>query len=208
MQTPLTVALGSITASRFENLDAEVWGVELEALWSPVDNLQLLMNYGYLNTEIKNGCCFVDSGDPFALASGARPVGPPLANGNQPQSLVGNSLPMSPENKFTVGGTYTWEFSPGNLTASATYSYTDDQQSLVFDNPLYTAPSNEIVDFRLLWKEAQDRYTIIAFMKNAFDEVAYQRSVANPTTPTAVGTRREVILGIPRTYGLELQYRF
>ena len=208
MQTPLTVALGSITASRFENLDAEVWGIELEALWSPIDNLQLLMNYGYLNTEIKNGCCFVDSGDPLAIASGARPVGPPLANGSQPQSLVGNPLPMSAENKFTVGGTYTWQFSPGDLTASATYSFTDDQQSLVFNNPLYTAPSNEIVDFRLLWKEAQDRYTIIAFVKNAFDEVAYQRSIANPSTPTAVGTRREVILGIPRTYGVEVQYRF
>jgi len=208
MQTPLTVALGSITASRFENLDAEVWGFELESLWSPIDNLQLLMNYGYLNTEITTGCCFVDAGDPLAVASGARPSGPRLANGSQPQSLVGNALPMSAENKFTVGGTYTWEFTPGALTASATYSFTDDQQSLVFNNPLYQAPSNEIADFRLLWKDADDRYTIIGFVKNAFDEVAYQRSVANPTTPTAVGTRREVILGIPRTYGLEVQYRF
>jgi len=208
MQTPLTVALGTITASRFLNLDARVWGLEVEALWSPLDNLQLLLNYGYLNTEVTKGCCFVDVGDPLAVARGAQPTGAILANGSKPQSLVGNQLPMAPEMKLTVGGTYTWEFSPGRLTASATYSFTDDQQSLIFGNPLYTAPKNEIADFRLLWRDAEDRYTIIGFVKNAFDEVAYQRSIANPTAPTAVGTRREVILNIPRTYGIEFQYRF
>jgi iron complex outermembrane receptor protein len=208
VQAPLVVPLGSITGTRLQNLDSEVWGLEIEALWSPLDNLQLLMNYGHLNTEITNGCCFVDSGDPLAVARGARPTGVTLPNGNRLQTLVGNQLPMSAENKFTVGGTYTWEFSPGSLTASATYSFTDDQQSLVFANPLYQAPANEIADFRLLWKDAQDRYTFIGFVKNAFDEVAFQRSIANPTTPTAAGTRREVILGIPRTYGVELQYRF
>lgn len=208
MQAPLTVVSGSTTATRFLNLDAEVWGFELESLWSPIDNLQLIANYGYLNTEIVGGCCFVDVGDPFALAPEARPTGAPLANGNRLQTLVGNPLPMSPKNKFTLGATYTWDFSPGSLTASGTYSFTDDQQSLVFANSFYEAPSNEIVDFRLLWKDVDDRYTIIGFVKNAFDEVAYQRSVGNPTTPTAVGLRREVILNMPRTYGLELQYRF
>lgn len=207
MQTPLTVPVGTITASRFENLDATVWGFELESLWSPINNLQLLLNYGYLNTEITDGCCFVDVGDPMAVAPGARPTGA-LVGGKQPQSLVGNQLPMSPRNKLTVGGTYTWDFSAGNLTASATYSFTDDQQSLVFDNPLYQAPANEIADIRLLWKDADKRYTIIGFVKNVFDETAFQRSVGNPTSPTAVGTRREVILGAPRTYGMEVQYRF
>jgi iron complex outermembrane receptor protein len=45
-------------------------------------------------------------------------------------------------------------------------------------------------------------------VKNAFDEVAYQSSLANPTSITAVGYRRQVILNFPRTYGVELQYKF
>ncbi|MFN3521646.1 MAG: TonB-dependent receptor [Phenylobacterium sp.] len=206
-QTPLTVALGTITASTFLNLDAKVWGLELESLYSPVRNLQLMLNYAYLNTEITKGCCFVDTADPAALAAGARPVGAAVG-GRVSQDLVGNQMPMAPENKVTVGATYTWEFGPGSLIASGTYTYTDDQQSTIFANPLYTAPANEIADFRVLWKDIDDRYTLIGFVKNAFDEVAYQRSVANPTSPTAAGPRREVILNMPRTFGVEVQYRF
>jgi iron complex outermembrane receptor protein len=205
-QTPLTVPLGTITGTRFLNLEATVWGAELEALWSPIDNLQLLLNYAYLNTEVTEGCCFVDTPDPRAQASGARPFGPPLASGAQPQTLVGNRLPLTPEHKFTVGATYTWEFGPGNLTASGTYTWTDDQQSTIFSNPVYTSPAFELADFRLLWKDADERYTLIGYVKNIFDEVGYQSSTAG--SPTAVGPRRTVILNFPRTYGLELQYRF
>ena len=67
-------------------------------------------------------------------------------------------------------------------------------------------PAFEVADFRLLWKDADDRYTVIGYVKNAFDEVGYQNSTAG--SPTAVGPRRTVILNFPRTYGLELQYRF
>ncbi|HVI31305.1 TonB-dependent receptor [Phenylobacterium sp.] len=205
-QTPLTVALGNITGSRFLNLDAEVWGAEFEAQWAPVDNLQLLMNYAYLNAEVTEGCCFVDTPDPRALAPGARPSGAPLANGSQPQSLVGNALPLTPKHKVTVGATYTWEFDAGSLIASGTYTWTDDQQSTIFNNPVYTSPAFEIADFRMLWKDGEDRYTVIGYVKNAFDEVGYQSSTAG--SPTAVGPRRTVILNFPRTYGVELQYRF
>jgi iron complex outermembrane receptor protein len=205
-QTPLTVALGSITGSRFLNLDAEVYGAEVESQWSPVENLQLLLNYAYLHAEVTDGCCFVDTPDPRAQAAGARPTGPALANGSQPQTLVGNRLPLSPKHKVTVGATYTWRFDAGSLTASGTYTWTDDQQSTVFANPVYTSPSFDIADFRLLWKDIDNRYTVIGFVKNAFDEVGYQNVTAG--SPTAVGPRQTVILNFPRTYGVELQYRF
>lgn len=205
-QAPLTVPLGTITGTRFLNLDAEVSGIELEGQWSPVRNLQLYGNYAYLDAKVAEGCCFVDQADPRARAPGARPTGAPLANGNQPQTLVDNRLPLSPEQKFTVGGNYTWDFNAGSLTANGSYTWTGDQQSTVFANPIYESPQNEIADFRLLWRDAEDRYTFIAFVKNAFDEVAYQSSTA--TSPSAVGPRRTVILNFPRTFGAEVHYRF
>jgi len=206
-QAPLSVPLGGITATQFVNLDARIWGFELESQWSPIQNLQLLLNYAYLNTELRNGCCYINLADPNALATGARPVGAATAAG-QPQSLAGNDLPLSPHNKVTVGATYTWDFTPGSLIASATYSWTDKQQSTIFADPIYTTPSLELADFRLLWREAQRRYTVIAFLKNAFNEVGYGSSTANPMGVTAVGARQFVTLIAPRTYGLELQYRF
>ena len=104
------------------------------------------------------------------------------------QTLVGNSLPNSPETKATVGANYTFDLGAGSLTFSGTYSYTDDLQSSVFSNPIYTADANEIADFRILWNDAENRYTIVAFVKNAFDEEAYLRSTGS--SPTAVGSRR------------------
>lgn len=34
------------------NIDAKIWGAELEGMWEPVDNLRLNANIGYLNTEL------------------------------------------------------------------------------------------------------------------------------------------------------------
>jgi iron complex outermembrane receptor protein len=76
----------------------------------------------------------------------------------------------------------------------------------VFSNPIATAPSNEIADFRILWNDAQNRYTLIGFVKNAFDEVGYIRS--SGSSFTGIGSRRTVGLIYPRTYGAEVQFRF
>lgn len=204
-QAPLTVALGTITANRFLNLNARVQGIEIESVWSPLDDLQLLFNYSYLDTKITDGCCFVDSADPRAQAPGARLVAAAGA-GRVSQTLVGNQLPLSPQSKFTVGANYTWNFAPGSLTVGGTYTDTEDQQSSIWANPVYTAPSFGIADFRVLWNEAKQRYTVIGFVKNAFDEIGYGSSTGSSVT--AVGSRREVSLTFPRTYGMELQYRF
>jgi outer membrane receptor protein involved in Fe transport len=38
-----------------ENIDAKIWGLELESIWEPIDNLRFNANIGYLNTEIEQG---------------------------------------------------------------------------------------------------------------------------------------------------------
>lgn len=204
-QAPLSVQLPSapgtvIFATQFLNLDAEVKGVEVETVWSPIDPVKLFVNASYVDSEITRGCCFQDTTDPAAVARGAQDVG------GGAQTLVGNSLPNSPEVKYTVGANYTWNWTPGALTLGGTYSYTDDLQSNVFSNPIATAPSNEIADFRILWNDAQNRYTVIGFVKNAFDEEGFIRS--SGSSPTAVGSRQQVGLIYPRTYGAEVQFRF
>ena len=55
----------------------------------------------------------------------------------------------------------------------------------------------------MLWNDAQNRYTIIAFVKNAFDEVAYLRSTGSRSDGGWLAPT--VGLVYPQTYGLELQ---
>ncbi len=207
-QAPLTVILNPTTGStgtQFLNLDARNWGVELEAQWAPIDNLSIFGSYAYISAEITDGCCYVDTNDPTASQPGARPVGGTATA--RTQTLVGNRLPMTPKNKLNLGANYTWDFTPGSLTLGATYTYTDDQQTTIFSQPRATAPANENVDIRALWKDVNDRYTIIGYVKNLTDEVAYQSS--STSSMTAIGTYRQTVkLNFPRTYGVEFQYRF
>ena len=44
-----------------ENVDAKVYGLELETIWSPVRNLKLNANLGYLHTKIGSGVTSIDT---------------------------------------------------------------------------------------------------------------------------------------------------
>jgi outer membrane receptor protein involved in Fe transport len=44
-----------------ENVNATVYGLELETLWSPVHNLRLNANLGYLHTKIADGVASIDT---------------------------------------------------------------------------------------------------------------------------------------------------
>jgi len=44
-----------------ENIDAKVYGLELESVWSPVRNLRLNANIGYLKTKIGGGASSIDT---------------------------------------------------------------------------------------------------------------------------------------------------
>ena len=45
----------------------------------------------------------------------------------------------------------------------------------MFNRPYALAPSYGEANFRLTFNDAKDRYTVIAFVNNAFDTVAYDR---------------------------------
>jgi iron complex outermembrane receptor protein len=214
-------AAHTATASDFVNVDARAYGLELETIWQPIRNLQFNASYGYLNTKITKGCCFFDPADPSALLPGAKPVGSAaVVNGVTivNQNIVGSPLYQSPKNKFAFNGNYTFDFDPGSLVLSATYTWTDKTIYQPFGNDAaFAVPAYGTTDFRALWNDAQKRYTAIAFVKNAFDQKGYTSTGStNPTavfglgasglTQTGVAVTRGLIQ--PRTYGLELQYRF
>lgn len=221
-------AAGTAAASNFVNVDARAYGVELEAQWQPIKALQVIASYGYLNTEITEGCCFYDPADPSALLASAKPKGGTATSNGVLlvfQDLKGAQLYQSPENKFALNANYTFDFTPGSLILSGTYTWTDKTTYQPFANPAFQVPSYGTADFRALWKDGQDRYQLIGFVKNAFDEEGYTST--GSTYPTAIfgnpnpglvvngkGYLRQTGTAItrgliqPRTYGVEVQYRF
>jgi iron complex outermembrane receptor protein len=245
-------------------------GIELETTWTPIDNLRILFTYGYNPTKVDGLTNVVDPADPLALQPGAKPVTPgalvactgtgstvtatnPLPNPlcdagtgfvQRPQNLTGNELPQASKNKVAVNVLYTWNFEKGSLTPSVSYVWRDQQYSSFFTRTYDASPSWDQVDARITWKDKDNKYTIIAYVKNAFDRLGYDGGagggrvggvyannvIAASTDPkitpglpstatftngllsgTGIGPgsiSQSYALTPPRTYGIELQYRF
>ncbi|WP_367254231.1 TonB-dependent receptor [uncultured Phenylobacterium sp.] len=254
LQAPLTVANTSgalaVSESRFINVPkAENYGLEFEGVWAPVDNLRIIATYSYLHATIRKLSGIVDPDDPTALNPGASPLTPyrfcsgagaptaanptldPLCDINtrsvqRAQDLKGDRLPNSPRHKVALNGLYTFDdLGPGVLTVSASYIWRDTQYGSLFTRGYNKSPAWDQVDARLIWRDADDRYTAILFVRNLFDTLGYeggatasrgafQRSGALPVAAgnvagiSAAGLTSSYPITPPRTYGLELQYRF
>jgi iron complex outermembrane recepter protein len=211
-QYPSTVrdATTGLLESRFFNLEkATSMGVELETVWAVTDAFVMRLNYSYLDTEIDDPRCFVDGADTGiagVLQPDARPCSTPVAGQQTAQLLDGGELPSAPNHKVAFNANYTWFTGVGNLTLGSTYTYRDDAYYSVFSREHYLAPSYDNVDVRALWQHPNNRYTFIAFVNNALDDDGFEAAGA---TQSAWGTQsRTLSLTAPRTYGIEVQFRF
>ena len=137
------------------------------------------------------------------------------------QTLKGSRIYQSPKHKFAGNANYTFDFAPGSLILSATFTWTDETYYQPFKSAANKVKGYDVTDFRALWNDADDRFTIIGYVKNAFDQKGFTSN--GSTTPTAIfdvpasgvapniaQTRTAITRGLiqPRTYGVELQYRF
>ena len=231
LQVPLAVPVGGVIATEFLNIPSSIsTGFEFEGSWTPINHLLLTASYSFDYSELQTGCsftgltpnagsnsiCVEDTNDPAAVAKGAKPVG---ANGGVTlQSVKGNPLPEAPRNKIAINATYTIPFRPGDLSLSASYIWRDTEDGTVFDRKYDNAPSYSQVDFRALWKSTGDKYEIIGYVKNVFDTIGYQAAdggvglfgTASSVNTAAGGLNETNIYNQtpPRTYGVELRYKF
>lgn len=202
LQAPVAVRVGATNVTQFVNVEKSVSkGAELSMIWRPIDPLRLTVDYGYNPTKIKKSILLVDVND--NINTGA-------------VSIVGNSLPQAPEHKFALNGTYTFDFEPGDLTLGATYLYRSKSYANVFERQYNSAPSWDQVDLRAIWTPEGGKYTVIAYVKNVFDDDGYAAAVAasqrnnSATVPSDRFPNGAQVYELtpPRIYGVELQYRF
>jgi len=202
LQAPVAVRVGGTNVSQFVNIaKSESYGVEFSGIWRPVEPLLLTFDYGWNPTEITESIPLVDVND--NVNTGA-------------VSVVGSALPQAPENKVAVNGTYTFALDGGDLVTGATYVWRSKSYATVFAREYDSAPAWDQVDLRALWIPASGKYTVIAYVKNVFDEEGYTAAVVasqrnnNPAVPSDrfPNGAQNLELTPPRIFGVEVQYRF
>jgi iron complex outermembrane receptor protein len=186
------------------------YGAELETIWNPITDLDIVLNYAYLHATISstNGVCYQDAADPLALAPGANTSGCPAGTGLQ--NLVGEKLPASPLNKVALNAIYTLHFNPGSLALSGTYVWRDRTYDDVFNRSYNLAPSYALLNLRAIWTDSANRYNVILYANNITNKIAQDASaglgVTNPGPAQVIDPLVSYIP--PRVYGVELRYRF
>jgi iron complex outermembrane receptor protein len=220
MQVPLTVVqIGASREDLINLAEVDISGVEFELQWAPVENLFLLGSYAYLNTKIQDGCCFTSPVDPEALLPGASRVDFDPASGSWSQDLADNELPQSPDHRVTLNASYTLDFDPGPLILSATYAWRDEVFNDIFATQPAIAKEWGQLDLRATWRSADDDWTLIAFARNVLDERIWTAGGATRVATGPGGTGAFLVggparidssfnIGAPRTYGVEIHYRF
>ncbi len=202
LQAPVTVRIGPTNVNQFVNIaKSKSQGLELGVIWQPIERLRLTFDYGYNDTEILKSLPLVDVYNNVVTTA---------------QDISGNRLPQAPKNKVAVNATYGFVMDAGTLTVGATYLYRDKAYANVFTAPWSESPSWDQVDLRAHWAPKDNRYTIIAYVKNIGDTAGYDAAVApsqRNNSATVASDRflsggQNLELTPPRTYGIELQYRF
>jgi len=136
------------------------------------------------------------------------PVGNPVVTSTglqQAQSVKGNPLPQAPQNKIGFNANYTFNFDAGDLTFSGSYIWKDRTYAGVFGQKRESAPAYNQVDLRAIWAGHQDKYEVIAYVKNVFDAKGYNS--AGSGVPLSYGTATAYDLTPPRLIGVEVHYK-
>jgi iron complex outermembrane receptor protein len=218
-QVPLTVqnAQSLLVPVLFNLPLVHDYGFEFEGVWRPIDPLVLSLQYSYLNARIANaGGCIEDTVDPLALQRGANLAGCANVAGSTAivQNVTGQTLPESPPNKVSFNALYTVQFDPGKLVLSGSVIWKDVTYASIFNRPAYEQPAYTQVNLRATYSSADGRYTVIGFINNLFDSQGFDAAVpALLAGPTQTGAATEDIINgysltAPRTFGLQVQYRF
>lgn len=205
--------------------EAQIYGVELQWIWAPVDQMQIASNVGWLHTEITadflsqdnsvnaanpNGFCPTKT-YPFTPGSffgGLPAVGDrhgwgPDCEGALLQNLKGNVLPRSPKWNASVSATYALETSVGTFTPRVDFAYRGAVYYRQYENPLDRQGSYTRTDARLRFDLASKPLWIEVYAQNLEDNDKVKTQVE-----TQLNWSRFYWLAAPRTFGARIGFKF
>ena len=175
--------------------ESSIYGAEFLIDYRPTNEINLYSSIGLLNAEFDDF--------PFALP------------GTAFENLNGNRIPNSPELSFTLGANYRSE---RGFFANASWSYTGEQQSNIFDfdedevGPGLTGETDarNVVNLRVGYE--RERFSVYAYVNNLLnDEDAISRIFAEVNRTTGqinFFANPSQTFADPRTFGVGLDFRF
>jgi len=176
--------------SRFDNSSfiqsapkAQVWGIEFEGIWQPIEDLSLSVVYGYLNAR------YLDyTGYNFATG--------------QIENFSGNQMVRAPEHTATLAAEYLWPLEGnGRIIPRIQYFVSDSIYFNAANSLDSQEPSYGTLQVRTRWESENDRLFIEGFIENVTDEdVRSTRSVGN----ALLGRPITVAYEPPRTWGVRI----
>lgn len=175
---PLTPAAAFGTFQTFNAGDAEVQGLEVEAVWALTDRLTLSGFYGFQNSK------FGDTSIP----------------GTAFPDQSGQDLIRAPRHKYNLNLDYAHPLPAGSeIALQLSYRYTDDQRGEL--EPWAVQPKFDLFDARVSWTNAEDTLEIAVWGKNLADEkhIIHLYTIASSVV---------AVFGEPRMYGVSATYRF
>ena len=198
---------GSVPTFNLRNVDAEGEGAEVELKWQASRNLLVSVNYAYLDTEYTKWDFF-----PWEVDEAAQ--------GLEVEDRVGEPISGMPKTQYNIALDYSMETSVGDFNWHFDYAYSSERQQDIDGPSLPVLPydpaqvkglttdnkidSYGIANARVTFFPSDSNYEVSLYARNLFDEeyilaiggqaMAVGSPIANP--------------GLPRMYGVEVNYRF
>ncbi|MGE0622136.1 MAG: TonB-dependent receptor [Pseudomonadales bacterium] len=158
---------------------AEIYGVEVEAIYQPVPGLELNGSYAWLDAEYKS------------FESGAT------------ADNTGNTLQRAPKNKVNLGAQYAWPVGDfGVLMARLDWTYQTKIYFEASNTPLEVQDSYDTLYGRIALQAPDNSWEVALWGKNLDDELIKTHIVA-----FAPFAQQLNLYEPPRTYGLTLTFR-
>lgn len=197
MQIPLTVWLPNpitgdptVAATRYDNVDTETYGVEIEGTWTPTPDVWVRGNYTYTYGE-------------YTAMDGL--VVDPADATETPQSIVGNQLSRIPRHKASLSGYYTLNFTPGSLILGGYVYYAGERYWSYFNTDTYKMSDYSVVNASATWRAPTNRYEVNLSCSNLLDD-DYVTGIGIASRD--LGLARTNYLGPESFYSLQVRVRF
>ena len=163
--------------------EAQVWGIEFEGIWEPIEDLSLSVVYGYLNAR------YLDYTG-FNFETG------------EIEDFSGNRMVRAPKHTATFAAEYLWSLEGnGRIIPRIQYFISDSIYFNASNSRDSREPSYGTLQVRTRWESESDRFFIEGFVENLTDEdVRSTRSVGGGL----LGRPIIVAYEPPRTWGVRI----
>ncbi len=158
-------------------------GVEVELIGKPVSNFSATFNFGYLETRL----------DSYSVT-----LAPGVPN------YSGNVLPLAPKFSFSTILDYTIPVGMDAIDLQFNANYKSKQFFDTSNDPLTTQSAYWLENLRVGYSFAKGNWEVAAYVHNLSDQ-AYLSDAFDLSVPFGL---IEQVVGMPRTYGVEFDYRF